>query len=101
MKDKRLNFRVTEETDRLIRDKASQAGMSITDYVIASCTQRAVVNFDGVRELTTQVKRLGNNVNQLLILARQGRINVVDLSGTTEELSRIHEELSAVLRRRR
>ena len=75
--------------------------MSITDYVIASCTQRVVVNFDGLSELTTQIKRLGNNVNQLLILARQGRINVVDLSGTTEELSRIHEKLSTVLRRRR
>jgi len=32
MKDKRINFRVSETMDALIRKKAADAGMNITDY---------------------------------------------------------------------
>ena len=99
MKSKRFNFRVTDTMDALIREKAADAGMSITDYIILCAIDKKVINYDGLRELTTQVKKLGNNVNQLLILSRQGRINTVNLTTTQEELKKIHELLSAELGR--
>ena len=67
MKSKRFNFRVTDTMDALIRKKAADAGMSITDYIILCAIDKKVINYDGLRELTTQVKKLGNNVNQLLM----------------------------------
>ncbi|WP_077532305.1 plasmid mobilization protein [Massiliimalia massiliensis] len=100
MKTKRLNFRISDETDAVIRDKAKAAKMSITDYVISATTQKEIINFEGLSEVVTQIKRLGNNVNQLLILARQDRIRTVNLSETQEELKQIYELLSAILRRR-
>ena len=100
MKTKRLNFRISDETDAVIRDKAKAAKMSITDYVISAATQKEIINFEGLSEVVTQIKRLGNNVNQLLILARQDRIRTVNLSETQEELKQIYELLSAILRRR-
>ena len=100
MKTKRFNFRVSDTMDALIRKKAADAGMSITDYIILCAIDKKVINYDGLRELTTQVKKLGNNVNQLLILPRQGRINTVSLSETQDELKRIYESLSSVLSRR-
>ena len=99
MKSKRFNFRVTDAMDALIRKKAADAGMSITDYIILCTIDKKVINYDGLRELTTQVKKLGNNVNQLLILSRQGRINTVNLTATQEELKRIYELLSVELGR--
>ena len=99
MKSKRFNFRVTDTMDALIRKKAADAGMSITDYVILCAIDKKVINYDGLRELTAQVKKLGNNVNQLLILSRQGRINTVNLTATQEELKRIYELLSVELGR--
>ena len=99
MKSKRFNFRVTDTMDALIRKKAANAGMSITDYIILCTIDKKVINYDGLRELTTQVKKLGNNVNQLLILSRQGRINTVNLTATQEELKRIYELLSVELGR--
>ena len=71
--------------------------MSLTDYIIFCAIDRKIVNYDGLRELTTQVKRLGSNVNQLLILSRQGRISTVNLTATQEELKRIHELLATQL----
>ena len=99
MKSKRFNFRVTDTMDTLIRKKAADAGMSITDYIILCAIDKKVINYDGLRELITQVKKLGNNVNQLLILSRQGRINTVNLTATQEELRKIYELLSAELGR--
>ena len=94
MKDKRIIFRVSETMDALIRKKAADAGMNLTDYIVLCAIDKKVVNYDGLREFTTQVKKLGNNVNQLLILSRQGRISTVNLTDTQEELKKIHELLT-------
>ena len=72
--------------------------MSITDYVITAATHKEIVDFNGLSEVITQLKRLGNNLNQLLILSRQGRIHTVNLSETQDELKRIYELLASVLR---
>lgn len=100
MKTKRLNFRISEDADKAIREKAKAAQMSITDYVITAATHKEIVDFNGLSEVITQLKRLGNNLNQLLILSRQDRIRTVNLSETQEELKKIYELLSAVLCRR-
>lgn len=100
MKTKRLNFRISDEEDAVIRKKAKAAQMTITDYVITAATHKEIVDFNGLSEVITQLKRLGNNFNQLLILSRQGRIHTVNLSETQVELKRIYELLSAVLCRR-
>jgi len=99
MKSKRFNFRVSDTMDALIRKKAADAGMSITDYIVLCAIDKKVINYDGLRDLTTQVKKLGNNVNQLLILSRQGRISTVNLTATQEELKKIYELLFSELGR--
>lgn len=99
MKTKRFNFRVSDTMDALIREKAKSAGMSITDYIILCAIGKKVINYDGLKELTTQVKKLGNNVNQLLILSRQGKIKTVNLTATQIELKKIYDLLADKLRR--
>ena len=99
MKTKRFNFRVSDTMDALIREKAKSAGMSITDYIILCAINKKIINYDGLKELTTQVKKLGNNVNQLLILSRQGKIKTVNLTATQEELKKIYDLLADKLRR--
>lgn len=99
MKTKRFNFRVSDTMDTLIREKAKSAGMSITDYIILCAINKKVINYDGLKELTAQVKKLGNNVNQLLILSRQGKIKTVNLTATQIELKKIYDLLADKLRR--
>ena len=85
----------------MIRRKAKAAKMSITDYVISAATGKEIVNFEGLGDLVSQLKRLGNNLNQLVILARQERVQVLNLAPTFVELGKIHDELSAVLKQGR
>ena len=99
MKTKRFNFRVSDTMDTLIREKAKSAGMSITDYIILCAINKKVINYDGLKELTTQVKKLGNNVNQLLLISRQGKIKTVNLTATQLELKKIYDLLADKLSR--
>ena len=99
MKTKRFNFRVSDTMDALIREKAKSAEMCLTDYIILCAIGKKVINYDGLKELTTQVKKLGNNVNQLLILSRQGKIKTVNLTATQSELKKIYDLLADKLRR--
>lgn len=101
MKTKRFNFRVSDTMDALIRKKASDSGMSLTDYIILCAINKKVINYDGLKELTTQIKKLGNNVNQLLILSRQGKIKTVNLTDTQLELKKIYDLLTEQLRGRK
>lgn len=45
MKTKRLNFRISEDADKAIREKAKAAQMSITDYVITAATSQGNCRF--------------------------------------------------------
>ena len=97
---KRMNFRVDEITDRIIREKAEQAGMSLSAFVIGSAVESKIVSFQELKNLIGEVKRIGNNVNQLVVLARLGKVQTVNLTGVQEELQAIHEKLGAALRGR-
>ena len=97
---KRMNFRVDEITDRIIRKKAEQAGMSLSALVIGSAVGTKIVSFQEIKNLIGEVKRIGNNVNQLVVLARLGKVQTVNLTGVQEELQAIHEKLGTALKGR-
>lgn len=92
-------MRVTEKMDRLIRLKAQAAGMTITDYLEFCALDKTIVNFENFKDLLIELKRISNNLNQLTVLAHQGRIQTVDLSETRRALSAVTELVSRALRR--
>lgn len=40
--------------------------------------------FDDIKEISHQLSKIGNNLNQLIVLAHQGKINEVGLKKTRE-----------------
>lgn len=99
MKSKRLNFRVSDWQDGIIRAKADEADMSLTDYMLFCCLGKNIIKFDGLDKIETQLKRIGNNINQLTILGRQGKVDVINLDQVQNELEKYYTELLRVLRR--
>ena len=59
MKSRRFNFRLAEWQDGLIRAKAQEANMSITDYVLHCALGKKIINYDGIEALETQLKKIG------------------------------------------
>ena len=44
---------------------------------------------DGLNEVVSELRRIGNNINQLTYLANSGRIYAVDLSEVKQEIGKV------------
>ena len=54
--------------------------MSQSDYVIALLSgQERIVILDGLKEVLRQQKAIGNNLNQLAVLANMGKVQFANL----------------------
>ena len=73
-KDRQFSIRISEQDLETIRRKAAQAHMSQSDYVTACCLGKRIVILDGLREVLRQQKAIGNNLNQLTVLANMGKV---------------------------
>jgi len=73
--------------------------MSVSEFVRSSAMGREVTVIEGVDELLTELRRQGNNLNQLTIMARQGRIDMVDMKPFMEVYSETWQTLNSLLSR--
>ena len=48
-----------------IKKKVEQSGKSQQQYIIEALTQKQVINTDGIKEIYPELKRQGNNLNQI------------------------------------
>lgn len=87
-KDIRITFRVTPEEYETIKAKADQAHMSVSAYVRAAALRHKVVVVDGLKEHTHELKGIGRSLNQLTILAHEGRTSAVDLDSVFSALEK-------------
>ena len=78
-KDRQFSIRISEQDLETIRRKAAQAHMSQSDYVTACCLGKRIVILDGLREVLRQQKAIGNNLNQLAVLANMGKVQFANL----------------------
>lgn len=62
---KQIVIRVSEEELAQIKKKVEQSGKSQQQYIIEALTQKQVINTDGIKEIYPELKRQGNNLNQI------------------------------------
>ena len=62
---KQIVIRVSEEELAQIKEKVEQSGKSQQQYIIEALTQSNIVNLDGLKEIYPELKRQGNNLNQI------------------------------------
>ena len=93
-KEIRITFRVTPEQYDSIAARAETAQMSVGAYVRAAAMRHKVVVVDGLKEMTHELKGIGRNLNQLTILANEGRIALVGLGETMRALENNYIALS-------
>ena len=92
-KDKQFSIRISEQDLETIRRKAAQAHMSQSDYVTACCLGKRIVILDGLKEILRQQKAIGNNLNQLAVLANMGKVQFANLDSAVQEFARINTAL--------
>ncbi len=100
-KDKKFSIRISESDLEAIKRRAKQANLSQSEYVVRCCLGRQVVVIEGMKEVAKQLRNAGNNLNQLTVLANMGRIQMVDLGSTSQELATISTAIRELQERKR
>lgn len=87
-KDIRITLRLTQEQYKSISEKADAAQMTIGAYVRAAALRHRVMVVDGLKEHTHELKGIGRSLNQLAILAHEGRISAANLDSVYAALEK-------------
>ena len=86
----RLTIRLTPEEKMALQERMYKAvAPSMRDFVLKMCMDGKIVVNEELRELNQELRRQGNNLNQLVRLAHQRRISAVDLSELLEVYRKI------------
>ena len=62
---KQILIRVSEEELEQIKKKVKESGKNQQQYIIEALTQKQIINTDGIKEIYPELKRQGNNLNQI------------------------------------
>ena len=91
-----LKFRVTEEEAALIREKALSSYRIPSMYLRDCALEKEIVVFPHGDEIAEELRRIGNNLNQLTRAANAGIIQVIDLSLMKEEVKCVWQSLNSL-----
>lgn len=98
-KDKKINIRLTEKEKSIIEVKAKKLNMTITKFIISSCLKDKIVIVNGLDRVDTELRRIGNNINQLTRLANEKIITVIDLKELRMEVNNIWQLLKQLVQK--
>lgn len=98
-KDKKINIRLTEKEKSIIESKAKKLNMTITKFIVSSCLKDKIVIVKGLDKVDTELRRIGNNINQLTRLANEKIITVVDLKELQMEVNNIWQLLKQLVQK--
>lgn len=88
-KDKIITIRVSEKEKKKLIERSKIAKLTLSEYLIEQGLDKDIVMVDGLNEVVAELRRIGNNINQLTYLANSGRIYTVDLSEVQQEIGKV------------
>lgn len=92
-RDKTLTIRLTDSEKKKIISKSRKAKMSATDFIIA-CADNAVIKTpEDLRPVVSQLKRIGNNINQIAVKINSGAVYSVNFDEVIDMQNKIYEKV--------
>ena len=71
-RQKQLSFRVNDEEYEELKKKIDASGMNQQQYILSCVLDKTITNTDGIREILPELKRIGNNLNQIAKRCNEG-----------------------------
>lgn len=91
------SFRVSETEKETIERKIKLSGQSKTDYLIRALADKPIIYIDNGNEILAELKRQGNNLNQVVKNNYFGRATQDELLGAIKECKSLYKKLSDML----
>ena len=89
-------IRFSDHELSVIDANANRANMSRTEYLVSAGMGKPIVILDDLKPMLSELRRIGNNVNQLTRKANSGEVYVVGLNEINEQLGAIAVGLYAI-----
>ena len=98
---KQLSFRVNEEEYQKLQERVQESGKNQQEYIISCVLDKKIVNTDGIKELIPELKRIGNNLNQIAKRCNEGGVlpSEAEVREQGEELKQVWQLLRRYLQR--
>ena len=96
-----MKFRATEEEAAEIRRKAAAAGMNVSRFLRTSAVKSQVVlyNTADIYGLRSDIRRIGNNINQIAMVANSNRsVYLSDVRELRKQLNEMSISISEHLK---
>ena len=93
-----LKFRVTPEEKEIITHKALSSYRLVSQYLRNCALEKEITVINGADNIAEELRRIGNNVNQISRAVNSGYATEVNLTETREELRAIWQSLNSLLR---
>jgi hypothetical protein len=93
----RIECRTTKKEKEIILNRFKESKINnFGRFVRNCCLNNPIIVIDDLKEYTTELNRIGNNLNQLTMLCHQGLITAPDLNEVKEALKTLYQEVVSI-----
>ena len=98
-KNRHFNFRVNEKEYNKIKSKIEKSKLNTSEYLLRTAMKKDIIVIDGLEEIIIQLRKIGNNINQLTKLCNQGRLTNINLEDVKKEMKSIWQLLNLLIQK--
>ena len=91
-----ITIRCTEDEQQRIYNKAKSHHLTLSDFVLRSALGKKIIVAEGLSDVLKAQKAIGNNLNQIALLANMGRLKAVNLESILEQHKQATENLCEI-----
>ena len=95
-----IPIRITEKELSVIDRKAARARLTRTEYLITCALGKEITLIEDLKPILADLRRIGNNLNQLTRLANMGKIQGVNLGECRAALEQTYTAIHTLAKRR-
>ena len=96
-----ISTRVTPKQREIIEEKAYSSYRTPSMYLRDCALNKKIIVVKGVDDIANELRKIGNNLNQITREVNSGYLYEVNLTATREELKRIWQSLNSLTREAR
>ena len=97
-RNRTITIRCTDDEYERIHNKAQRHKLSLSDFVLRSAMEKKIVVADGLDDVAKQQKAIGRNLNQIAMLAHEGRLHSVRLDELVKQHKAVTQAVCAIAR---
>lgn len=97
-KTENVHLRLTPDEFALLKEQSERTGRSMSDLIRAAWKKMKIVELPPAdfSETVVQLRRIGNNLNQLTRAANAGEVNIPEIRSVLSEIAAVDKKLTKI-----